>query len=143
MQKEKIGKKSYQDSCCNTVSLNNRCCSRRSPFQTQHSQRHSFPDGFQIQASRPNLACRSSSQAEDKTLRWSQVKHNLINEGDLVLLKNLRRNNKLQPHFETSPFTVVKVYERSAKLCCSKGKEYVRSKAHMKLFHRTIYLSIF
>lgn len=57
-----------------------------------------------------------------------------VAEGDFVLLKNLRRNNKLEALFEPTPYKVIKEYQRSVKIQNNAGKEYVRSKAHVKKF---------
>ena len=59
-----------------------------------------------------------------------------VEEGDMVLVKNLRKSNKLESYFETIPYKVVKTYERSVKLLNSKMKECVRSKAQIKPYEQ-------
>jgi len=76
--------------------------------------------------------------AKQKMKSYADHKRNAkpsnVAEGDLVLLKNLRRNNKLEAVFEPTPYKVIKEYHRSVKLQNNAGKHYVRSKAHVKKF---------
>ncbi|MCH2405926.1 MAG: DDE-type integrase/transposase/recombinase [Nitrosopumilus sp.] len=57
----------------------------------------------------------------------------ILKTGDLVLLKNLHKLNKLSTEYEHKPYRVINVYPRSCKIENAKG-QYIRSKAHLKPF---------
>ena len=63
------------------------------------------------------------------------AKENYLRRNDLVLLKNLHKQNKLSTEYEYAPYKIIKVYPRSCQIVNEKGK-YVRSKAHLKLIRR-------
>ena len=59
-----------------------------------------------------------------------------INNNDIVLVRNLRKANKLSPIWENKLYKVVKIFPRNLKLQdMSNGKFYIRSKAHIKKYH--------
>ena len=47
-------------------------------------------------------------------------------------MKNLKKTNKLSTNFESTPYTVVQVYQRSVKIQHESGKTFVRNKCHVK-----------
>ena len=63
-----------------------------------------------------------------------KARANNIVIGDKVLSKNLLKAKKLSSEWENSPYTVVAVYDSSAKIQNVEGITYVRNKAHLKLY---------
>ena len=61
-----------------------------------------------------------------------KAKANNIVISDKVLCKNLLKAKKLSSEWENSPYTVVAVYDSSAKIQIVEGITYVRNKAHPK-----------
>ena len=58
-----------------------------------------------------------------------------INPGDLVLVKNIRKHNKLSPKFNPEPFTVLSKSGNQLTLRDKQGKTIRRNVTHVKLYH--------
>ena len=57
--------------------------------------------------------------------------------GDLVLLKNMMKQNKLSPEYENELYTITTKYDRSVQIQDTKGKYRIRNKAHVKKYPKT------
>ena len=57
-----------------------------------------------------------------------------VKEGDTVLVKNLRKNTKIDAVWENKPYQVTKEYKSSVKVTNERGQDFVRSKAHIKKY---------
>ena len=66
--------------------------------------------------------------------RYNQVK------GDYVLIKNIRRNSKLQSIWENEVYKVIKEYPSSVKITkiTNKDKTFIRHKTHVKKYKGNI-----
>ena len=78
---------------------------------------------------------QKSKEFADKRRNARSVEFEL---GDQVLLKNLHKNNKLSTNFESTPYTVIRVYKSSVKIeNIDSGKVFVRNKCHVKRYLHT------
>ena len=79
----------------------------------------------------------SKCKAKEYTEKKRHAKSTDFQIGDLVLLKNVMKQNKLSPEYENELYTITKMYERSVQVQDTKGKYRIRNKAHiMKYFQR-------
>ena len=74
---------------------------------------------------------KKTKEREDEKRR---IRRSCFTEGDLVLVKNMKRNDKLSPPWLPNTHTIIKVYERSLLLESNNGKRYVRAKQLVKPF---------
>ena len=72
-------------------------------------------------------------QSKNYTDAKRNAKEINFEEGDTVLVKDVRPQNKLSPFYEKVPYTITKVYQRSVKIANRKGS-FVRIKSHLKCF---------
>ena len=76
----------------------------------------------------------SKRKAKEYTDKKRHAKYTDFQIGDLVLLKNVMKQNKLSPEYENEIYTITKVHERSVQVQDTKGKYRVRNKAHVKKY---------
>ena len=68
--------------------------------------------------------------------RVRSTKDIIISNNDIVLVRNMKKSNKLSTIWENKLYKVIKVFNRSVKIQdLNNGKFYIRSKSHIKKYH--------
>lgn len=87
-----------------------------------------------IPSYKPTLEKMSKYATESKQYTDSKRRAKIrtqMSVGDKVLVKNIRRQYKMDPFYETRPYNIVKVYGRRVKVSRN-GNTYIRNNARVK-----------
>ena len=98
----------------------------------QHKPQNDIPSYKQTPAKKSPSEYATKMKIHTDTQRKAKV-HDKLNVGDTVLVKNFHRKNKTEPFYETEPYHITKVYDRSVKVQ-QHQKVFVRNNAHIKPF---------